>query len=116
MSHDAHRVYGISVISQDSICGMALCNPTKKGKHVNVRESRILQPGHKILDSIVRFECPERLFQKKGQKVRGVSETRGYRNVLYTFGFACRVYGISALGSFVQRIISIGTQQEKNYF
>jgi len=54
-------------------------------------ESRILRPGLSL------FNSPISVQRKIGKKVRGVSETHGYRNVACPFGFACHAYGISAL-------------------
>ena len=82
----------------------------KNGKHVNIQarfhmcKSRILQPcivkfWIQPSNSSVQAGFPK----KKGQKVRGVPETHGYRNV------ACKLYGISALPQIVSQSGSVVT-------
>jgi len=93
---------------------ICLCNTnlTKNGKHVNiwawfymcicVRTDDWIQnftTGSKYSGFNHPIRVSTQAFSRKiGQQVRGVSETHGYHNVAYTFRFACRIYGISALG------------------
>jgi len=78
MSHTLPQfcIYGILVLNQDSVCGMHYANLTNQWKTCDcicvtvyatkqMAESRILVPGHKILDSTLQFECPGRLSQEK---------------------------------------------------
>jgi len=55
-------------------------------------ESRILWSGHKILDSTIQFECPDRLSQEKYvRRWERSAETHGYRICIH-------ICVISALG------------------
>ena len=61
-------------------------------------------PNRKIVDSTFRFEYPVRVsHENRSEDERGVRNSWipqyriRYRNAAYTFRFACRIYGISAL-------------------
>jgi len=104
------HVYGISVLSQDSICAMRIrqwktCKSTSVILYVQpcMRPKGQLNP--EIYYQVIIFwiqpsNSSVQIFprKKKVRSSKGCPKHMGYHNVAYTFGFTCCTYGISALG------------------
>jgi len=93
------------VLSRDSIYPVCVMRIHKNGKHINVRVwfcmcGCVCDKMDSWIQNFMTgsIQVSKQAFPRKiGKKVRGVTETYGYRNVAYTFGFTHRIYGISAL-------------------